>query len=114
VCVAVEGAPARRPECPTTAEVRGGVVVIGGQRVTVGRAGDEVAVGDWDCDGAPTAVVLRPTTGELLELGLVDDEAAPEVVRAERIEGAVRIAPEADDGCPVLAVETDEQRIVRP
>ena len=46
-------------------EVVGTEVRRGGHRWSVGRPGDLVAVGDWDCDGTPTPAVLRPSTSRL-------------------------------------------------
>jgi hypothetical protein len=42
-------------------EVDGTEVRSAGQRWSVGEPGDLVAVGDWDCDGAATPAVLRPS-----------------------------------------------------
>ncbi len=33
-------------------------------RFRIGRPGDELVVGDWDCDGIATAAVVRSSTGE--------------------------------------------------
>ena len=46
-------------------EVVGNEVRTGGHRWSVGDPGDVVAIGDWDCDGAPTPAVLRPAAGRL-------------------------------------------------
>jgi hypothetical protein len=52
--------------CGDTVEVQtGGVVVVGTKRFAVGAPGDQVAVGDWDCDGTSTLALLRPGTGEV-------------------------------------------------
>lgn len=41
------------------------VVAVGTTRFTVGAPGDQVALGDWDCDGTSTIALLRPSTGEV-------------------------------------------------
>ncbi len=41
----------------------GGEIRVGRQRWSVGRAGDLVVIGDWNCDSQPTPAVLRPATG---------------------------------------------------
>jgi hypothetical protein len=46
-----------------------------GRRYTVGRPGDVAVVGDWDCDGLETALVLRPSTGEVFAFSSWDDGA---------------------------------------
>lgn len=38
----------------------------GGRRYAVGATGDFVETGDWDCDGRPTAAIVRPSTGEVV------------------------------------------------
>jgi hypothetical protein len=50
---------------------RGDLLVadVGGRTRTyrLGRAGDVVVVGDWDCDGLATPGLYRPSTGEAFE-----------------------------------------------
>ena len=41
------------------------VLEHGGRRYAVGATGDFVATGDWDCDGEPTAAIVRPSTGDI-------------------------------------------------
>lgn len=112
-CVAGPGRPLSAGECGRRVEVDGPVVVIDGLRSVVGRAGDHVLVGDWDCAGQLRPAVLRPSTGEVLVLS----PPAPDGVRsaevAERVRGATRLAVDADaDGCPTLyAVRSDGERL---
>jgi hypothetical protein len=40
-------------------------LVHGDARWRVGRSGDVVVIGDWDCDRTETPAVLRPATGEV-------------------------------------------------
>ena len=42
------------------------VLEHGGRRYAVGAVGDFVATGDWDCDGEPTASIVRPSTGDVV------------------------------------------------
>ena len=42
-----------------------GTLIVGGHRYAIGDAGDEVVLGDWDCDGTRTAALLRPSTGDV-------------------------------------------------
>ena len=37
-----------------------GFVSIDGARYPVGESGDQVAVGDWDCDGVATVALVQP------------------------------------------------------
>lgn len=45
--------------------VHGGTVSVGTVTFQVGQPGDEVVVGDWDCDGQATVALRRPGTGEV-------------------------------------------------
>lgn len=51
--------------CPDPIAQDGRQVRVGDARYDVGADGDQVVVGDWDCDGLATAAVLRPATGEV-------------------------------------------------
>ncbi len=53
------------PATPTTSAAPPLVIEHDGYRYAVGEQGDIVATGDWDCDGSPTAAVLRPGSGDL-------------------------------------------------
>src|SRR5690606_17769698 len=46
-------------------EIHGTSVRVGPARVELGQAGDQILALDWDCDGSPSPVVLRPITGEV-------------------------------------------------
>lgn len=75
-------------------------------RFEVGRPGDEVAIGDWDCDGTATPAVLRPGTGEVFVFsGWAGGTEL--VVRALRtIPNAASLVPlQLDGGCAALHVE---------
>ncbi len=113
-------APTTATTAPTTTlvpEAVGAAPVIesAGVRYSVGRPGDEVAVGDWDCDGHPTAAVVRPATGEVFVFA---SWAAPgeelTVTPVLRIPGARD--PTVDDpdrdGCPALVVSDASGQLV--
>ena len=57
---AVASTTSRRPSATT-----GVVLEHAGRRYSVGRAGDIVVLGDWNCDDVTTPAVLRPETGEV-------------------------------------------------
>ena len=104
-CVALVDARVTEPACGTSITVEDGAVVVDGVRSVVGRGGDEVAVGDWDCDGVPEPVVLRPASGEMLLFGPPDASGARSVVRSTRVPGAEALAVEAGEpGCASLGV----------
>lgn len=54
------------------------VADVGGRPRTyrLGRPGDVVVVGDWDCDGIATPGLYRPSTGEALQYDSWDPGAA--------------------------------------
>lgn len=82
--------------------VEGTSVRVGEVVFEVGRPGDEVVVGDWDCDGQPTPAVLRPATGEVFVFVEWADDRAVEVSPVTVLPGLRDLrAPEADCGAPV-------------
>jgi hypothetical protein len=96
--------PAATEANPTTYEVDGNTVTAEGRRFRVGEPGDVVVVSDWDCDGVPTAAVLRPSTGAV---HVFDEWASPgataTATEVDRVAGAVAIGPPAGRcGPPVV------------
>ncbi len=51
--------------CPDEVGIAGTRIRAAGKTFAVGRAGDHVAVRDWDCDGTATPGLVRPATGEV-------------------------------------------------
>lgn len=49
--------------CPNPVVQVGAVLEVNSDRFVIGRPGDEVRVGDWDCDGDATPAVHHPATG---------------------------------------------------
>jgi hypothetical protein len=85
-----------------------GLLEAGDVRWALGQAGDQVATGDWGCQGTRTVAVFRPSTGELFRF---DGWALPGVdVKATavaRVPGglALRAADVDRDGCHEAVVE---------
>ena len=46
--------------CAEQVHIAAGFVSVDGRRYPVGTPGDQVAVGDWDCDGVATVAVVQP------------------------------------------------------
>jgi hypothetical protein len=95
--------------CPETLRIDGHTVEIDGARWSLGRPGDVVAVGDWDCDGAASPALLRPPTGDVFVFaGWAGPDDPMTVPARDRIPGAValRARPEPQ-GCDALVVEQD-------
>ena len=86
--------------CADPVQVTGRRVTAGGHRYAVGRAGDRVAVADWDCDGIATVGLVRPGTGEVFafpDWQLAGGSAA--VRAATGVADAVELLPPADGSC---------------
>ena len=91
---------------PAPLEVVGRQVRTPAGRWEVGKEGDAIVVGDWNCDRRPTPAVLRPSTG-LIAVFDQWAEDAPEPARPiSTIEGASGIRPTGR--CGELAVRTSE------
>lgn len=53
--------------CPERVVIDGQFITVGELTYQVGLPQDRLAVGDWNCDGQATALLLRPSTAELFE-----------------------------------------------
>ena len=85
-----------------------GILHAGDVRWAVGEAGDQVAVGDWGCQGSRTLALFRPSTGEVFRF---DGWAGPgrdlTAAAVARVQGglALRAADIDRDGCHEVVVE---------
>ena len=80
-----------------------------GRRYRVGRGGDIVVLGDWNCDGDRTPAVLRPVTGEVAVFdSWPDADGSISVPASWNLESAHGLAAESDDECDRLRVHTTE------
>jgi hypothetical protein len=81
----------------------------GGRRLQVGEPGDQLLLGDWDCDRTDTPALYRPSTGEVYEFSswvsgddaLSSSETHPTGVH----DGTPRVVPPTGAGCDRVAVE---------
>ena len=108
--------------CPEALRYADGVLEAGAIRWALGRSGDQVATGDWSCQGARTLALFRPSTGEVFRF---DGWAAPgtdlQAVPVGRVQGGLvlRAADVDRDGCHEAVVEratgpAEVLRLVRP
>lgn len=99
--------------CGDPISVDGSVISIGDVRFQVGRPGDRVTLGDWNCDGTVTPALLRPASGDVFVFPSWT-ETKVSVQPLERVSGADRIYPDGDEvGCHRLVVESaDGERTV--
>lgn len=91
--------------CAEEVTFRDGILQAGTARYALGRPGDVVGTGDWDCDGRDTVALLRPGTGEVFVFDGWATPAQPLVGRlAGRVAGAVALGNlDADgNGCAEL------------
>lgn len=77
-----EGWPTAAPDidgdgCGDRVRIDANLLVVDGATYRVGLAGDRVALADWDCDGQITAVLLRPSTGEVFDFPVWASEGQP-------------------------------------
>ena len=86
-----------------------------GRRYALGRTGDIVVVGDWNCDGSPTPALLRPTTGAVAVFGhWPAARATVEPVVATVVADAIDLVV-TDQECPLLRVVTSTgSRLITP
>jgi hypothetical protein len=83
-----------------------------GARYEVGEAGDLVVVGDWDCDGAATAAVVRPADGSVWAFAGWSPDATSSVLGHVPAPVGARAVP-GGDGCDLLTVTTaDDEEVV--
>jgi hypothetical protein len=98
------------PPGPAPEVVGPNLVAVGADRYEAGAPGDQVVLGDWDCDGEATVALLRPGTGEVFVFDSWptaghDRTIPPTTVVSEPVRAA---ADDSDrDHCPDLVVERD-------
>jgi hypothetical protein len=93
--------------CPNQLTVDGATVTAGEARWTLGQAGDQITLGDWDCDGSASAALLRPPTGDVFLFPDWARSGAPvSVTPIQRVAEAVGIHTEPGDApCDRLVVD---------
>jgi len=91
--------------CPSAVTVAGNVVEIEGQRYQLGRQGDTVLIGDWDCDGRDTPALYRPG-GEvfLFDGWAAEGQVLPAASRGEHVKDGRPEVQHGEDGCDNLSV----------
>ena len=108
-CPAVEGtgADVDGDGCPEAVAIADGVVEVAGVRYQVGVTGDDILLGDWDCDGRATPALLRTATGEVFVFPSWAEPGHDLTVPAvDRIGDARRLV--AGSRCAELLVERDD------
>lgn len=94
--------------CTDALRYAGGILETPEARWSLGQAGDQVATGDWACQGSRTLALFRPSTGEIFRFegwaGPGKDLAATAVARVPGGH-ALRAADVDRDGCHEAVVE---------
>ena len=85
------------------------VVSVDGHRFSVGDPGDRVVLGDWNCDGTPTAALVRPSTGQVYVFDLWPAPGVEATIKpVDTMSGAVNLRAEARGQCSALfAIRAD-------
>ena len=100
--------------CDEPVVVGPGLVALGETSYRIGVEGDEVYVGDWDCDGTATAAVVRPSSGAVFFFSEWADGDAEVVVDPVAVLGPSTggaVNDEDGDGCPDLVIDVAGSRI---
>jgi hypothetical protein len=98
------GTPAPPASPPSTAaySYADGVLAVDGHRYALGRAGDVVVIGDWDCDGNATAALYRQASGWLYlfdRWAAAGEELAPDSSEFIGTGRTIRVPPRARPTC---------------
>lgn len=81
----------------------GNLVVSNGKIYRIGSVGDRVATGDWDCDGTVSALVLRPSTGEVFMFENWASDSTPAAAHlVDVVDGATEFLDTGDDCGPAV------------
>lgn len=94
--------------CPDALRYSDGLLQAGDVRWALGQAGDQVATGDWGCQGGRTLALFRPSTGEVFRFqGWAATGADLTATAVARVPGgvALRAADVDRDGCHEAVVE---------
>lgn len=100
--------PGGAPGACTPVRVVGTAVQAGPACYEIGAPGDELVLGDWDCDGAATPAVLRPATGDVFVFGSWAAQGEVVVRPVAHVEGADELVVVASGpgGCAGLVART--------
>ena len=94
--------------CPDAMRYADGILESIGVRWSLGQVGDQVAAGDWGCQGGRTVALFRPGTGEIFRFaGWASPGRDLNVSAVARVDGGqiLRAADLDGDGCHEAVVE---------
>lgn len=90
--------------CPERVRLAPGRLDVDGTRFRVGRPGNDLALGDWDCDGRTTLVLLRRGRGEVWHFPRWDPDGPVAADPVATVPGARSLTATAEPPCARLAV----------
>jgi hypothetical protein len=104
--------------CAESLRYADGILDAGPVRWSLGRPGDQLAAGDWGCQGARTLALFRPSTGEVFRFdgwAATGHDVSASAVAVVAGGEALRAADVDHDGCHELVVEraTGAAEVVR-
>jgi eukaryotic-like serine/threonine-protein kinase len=78
--------------CPEGISIADGVIEVAGEKWAIGEPGDDIVLGDWNCDGALTPAAYRRATGEVFVFAGWAERGHPLTAEAAgRVEGGVAL-----------------------
>lgn len=91
--------------CPSAVTWTGNVLEVEGRRYQLGRPGDRLLLGDWDCDGRDTPALYRPA-GEVFyfDAWAEDDQVLPATSRGGEVSDGTPEVVHDGNGCDRLVV----------
>ncbi|MDQ3569685.1 MAG: serine/threonine protein kinase [Actinomycetota bacterium] len=91
--------------CPSAVAWSGNVLEVEGRRYQLGRAGDAVVLGDWDCDGRDTPALYRPGGAVFFfDAWAEDGHPLPAASGGEHVKDGRPEVQQGSEGCDRLVV----------
>ncbi len=97
--------------CPEGVRQGPGWIEVAGTRYRLGRPGDAVELGDWDCDGRDTVALLQPLVGDVWRFSAWDPDAAITADPAGHYAGATGLDRRQGPTCDALLVRHEDGRL---
>ncbi|MFN7149279.1 MAG: hypothetical protein ACK4V6_07340, partial [Microthrixaceae bacterium] len=92
--------------CSDDVEIEQNLVSVDGATFRVGDPGDDLSLGDWDCDGLPTVLLLRPGSGEVFHFTWAERNRPTTGRLITVVDGATSLSSGLDaDGCDEALVQ---------
>lgn len=83
--------------CPDDVVIDRNLVKVDAATFRVGDPGDDLSLGDWDCDGVPTVLLLRPGSGEVFHFSWAEQDRPTTGHLITIVEGATSLSSVPDE-----------------